>query len=94
MGQKALLELLVRCLVGHFRKRFYELLLGIVDVLELMQEQIVHGLNVFGKESHWRVLLLRGQNSAGVVAGTPICPVADISANRPIAVLFLQVAKT
>jgi hypothetical protein len=38
--------------------------------------------------------LLWGQNSAGVVAGAPICPVAGISANQPIAALFLQIAET
>src|SRR6266849_10724724 len=52
MGQKTLLELLVGCLFRHFRKRLHQLLLGIIDVLQLMHEQVVHGLDVFGKESH------------------------------------------
>jgi hypothetical protein len=66
MSHKALLELLIRCLFGHFRQRLHELLLGIIDVLQLMQEQIVHGLDVFGEKSHWPGPLLGGQNSAGV----------------------------
>ena len=53
MGQKALLELLIRRLLGHFRKRLHELLLGVVDVLQLVHEQIVHGFDVFSEESHY-----------------------------------------
>src|SRR6266704_1138725 len=52
MGQISLLELLVVGLLGHLWKRFHELLLGIVDVLQLVDEQIVHGFDVFGEESH------------------------------------------
>jgi hypothetical protein len=52
MRQKTLFELLIGGFFGHFRQRFHQLLLGIVDVLHLMHEQIVHGLNVFGKKSH------------------------------------------
>jgi hypothetical protein len=37
---------------------------------------------------------LWGQNSAGVVAGTPICLVAAVSANQPIAALFLQISES
>src|SRR5215207_3578078 len=58
MGQKALLELLVGGLFGHFWQRFYELLLGIVDILQLMYEQVVHGLDVFGEQSHCGLLHL------------------------------------
>jgi hypothetical protein len=52
MGKKALFKLLVGGLFGHFRQRFDELLLGVIDVLQLMHEQVVHGFDVFGKESH------------------------------------------
>src|SRR5580704_7399923 len=52
MGQKALFELLVRRLAGHFRERLHQLFLGVIDVLQLMGEQVVHGLDVAGKESH------------------------------------------
>jgi len=44
--QEILLQLIVARLVGHFRQRAHELHLGVVDVLELMREQIVHGLDV------------------------------------------------
>jgi hypothetical protein len=94
MSQKALLEQLVGCLAGHFRKRLYELLFGIIDILQLVQEQVVHGLDVLSEESHWPGPLYWGQNSAGVVAGTPICPVAGISANQPMTVLFRPIAET
>ena len=52
VSQKSLLELFVGGLFRHFRKRFHQLLLGIIDVLQLMHEQVVHGLDVFGEESH------------------------------------------
>jgi hypothetical protein len=34
-----------------------------------------------------------GTKQRGVVVGTPICPVA-VSANQPIAALFLSIAET
>jgi hypothetical protein len=46
-------ELLVGGLFGHFWQCFHELLLGIVDILQLMYEQVVHGLDVIGEESHY-----------------------------------------
>ena len=52
MGLEALLELRVGRLLDHLRQRFHDLLLGVVDVLQLMHEQVVHGLDVFGKQSH------------------------------------------
>jgi hypothetical protein len=39
VGQKALLELLVGRLLGHFRQRLHELLFGIIDVPQLVHEQ-------------------------------------------------------
>jgi hypothetical protein len=52
MGEETLLELRVGGLFRHDRKRFHELLLGVVDVLQLMHEQVVHGFDVFAKQSH------------------------------------------
>jgi hypothetical protein len=78
MGQKTLLELLVGCLFRHFRKRLHELLLGIIDVLQLVHEQVVHGSDVFGKESHCADPFVWGTHSdAFVVAAAPICSIAD-----------------
>jgi hypothetical protein len=34
------------------------LFLGVIDVLQLMDEQIVHGFDVAGKESHRFLILL------------------------------------
>ncbi len=45
--QKALLQLRIGRLIRHFRQRLGELLLGVIDVLQLMHEQVVHGLDVF-----------------------------------------------
>jgi hypothetical protein len=50
--QKALLQLRIGRLICHFRQRLGELLLGVIDVLKLMHEQIVHGLDVFCEQSH------------------------------------------
>jgi hypothetical protein len=61
MRQKALFELLVAGLAGHFRKRLHELLLGVIDVLQLMHEQVVHGLDVFAEQSHGGSFLLWDQ---------------------------------
>src|ERR1700733_13713073 len=52
MGQKAILELLVGRLVGELRQRFHQLFLSIIDVLKLMDEEVVHGFDVAGKQSH------------------------------------------
>jgi hypothetical protein len=50
--QEPLLQLAVSRLFRHFRKRLHELLFRIVDVLQLMHEQIVHGFDVSGEQSH------------------------------------------
>ena len=64
MRQEALLELLVGRLLGHLRQRLHELLLGIIDVLQLVHEQIVHGFDVFGKKSHCAGSLIDGTRRA------------------------------
>src|SRR5215475_681482 len=52
MRQKALFQLGIRGLVRHLRQRLHQLLLCIVDVLQLVREQVIHGLDVFGEQSH------------------------------------------
>jgi hypothetical protein len=67
MDQKALLELLVCRLLGHFWKRLHKLLLGVIDVLQLVHEQVVHGLDVSGKESHFSHPFLFWEHTAQAV---------------------------
>jgi 3-phenylpropionate/trans-cinnamate dioxygenase ferredoxin subunit len=38
--------------VDHLGKRLQDLVLGIVDVLQRMHEQVIHGLDVFGEHAH------------------------------------------
>ena len=52
MGLKALLQLRISRLLDHLRQRFHDLLFGIVDVLQLVHEQVVHRLDVFREQSH------------------------------------------
>ena len=78
MAQEPLLELLVGCLFRHFRKRLHKLVLGVIDVLQPMHEQVVHGFDVFGKESHCGSFFVEGTHSAaGAVVAAPICSIAD-----------------
>jgi hypothetical protein len=43
-----------------------------------MHEQVVHGFDVFGKESHCGSFFVEGTHSAaGVVVAAPICSIAD-----------------
>jgi hypothetical protein len=44
--------------IGHFGDRFRELLLGVIDVFELMQEEIFHRFDVFGEDAHFLAPLL------------------------------------
>src|SRR6476660_7907953 len=94
MGQKALLELLVCRLLGHFWKRLHKLLLGVINVLQLVHEQVVHGLDVSGKESHFSHPFLFWEHTARAVpssAGMVDCP---HQANRVTARLFLLAMET
>ena len=80
---------------GHLRQRLHELLLGIVDVLQLMHKQIIHGLDVFGEESHCSILFVSGTRSrVYVVATMADCSIADTSANRRDVWRFLRGTKT
>src|ERR1700733_920313 len=48
----------VRRFVDHFRQRFLNLLLRVIDVLQLMEKKVLHRVNVLCEYSH-RLLLLR-----------------------------------
>jgi len=52
-----LLELGRARLLDHLRQRLQDLVLGVVDVLQRVDEQVVHGLDVLGEHAH-RFLLL------------------------------------
>jgi hypothetical protein len=72
------------------------LFLGVIDVLQLMDEQVVHGFDVAGKESHrFLILLVLGNTIARRLRRTRrdvrFCPP---SANRSVRVMFLTEAKT
>ena len=43
----------------HLGQRFNDLLLGVVDVLQTMDQQVLHGFDVLGEDSHIRSLLLQ-----------------------------------
>ena len=53
MGGESLAEFRCAGRLGHLGKRLHQLFLGIVNVLQLVHEQVVHRLDVFGKQSHW-----------------------------------------
>ncbi len=52
MRLKCLLQLRIIGFFGHVGKRLQDLILGVVDVAQRMHEQIVHSLDIFGKEAH------------------------------------------
>jgi|GEM_PF-825338 hypothetical protein len=52
------LELIAIGFFGEFLNRLHKLLLGAIDVLKLMHEQIVQRLDVPCKQSHRRILSL------------------------------------
>jgi hypothetical protein len=45
-------EIAVGGLFDHLGQRFDDLLLGVIDVLKTMDQQIFHGFYVLGEESH------------------------------------------
>src|SRR6185436_12998399 len=52
MIAQALAEIAIGCLVDHLGQRFYDLMFCVIDVLQAMNEQVVHCLNVLGEETH------------------------------------------
>src|SRR5690606_9862509 len=57
MRLKGALQLSIRRLLDHVRQRFLDLLLGVIDVLQRMNEQVLHRLDVIGKPAHNHGLL-------------------------------------
>jgi hypothetical protein len=49
------LEVAVGDLADHVGQRFQDLLLGVIDVLKLVHVEIIHGLDVSGKQAHLRL---------------------------------------
>jgi hypothetical protein len=64
VGLKSGLQIGVGRHVGHFRNRLGELLLGVIDVLQLMEKHVFHGFDVFGEDAHVCLvpLVIREQN--------------------------------
>src|SRR4051812_14833951 len=52
-------EVAVGGLLDQLRQRFHDLILGVINVLEAMQKQIFHGLDVLGEKAHRSILLKR-----------------------------------
>jgi hypothetical protein len=55
MGLKALLELKVICIRDHVGQRLHDLVLGVVDVLQGISEQVLECLDVFAEDTHVEV---------------------------------------
>ena len=49
---EALLELRIGGLLDHVGQGFHDLVFGVVDVLQRVNEQIVHRLDVCGEQAH------------------------------------------
>ena len=52
MVAEAGLQVEVARLVDHLRQSFHDLLFGIVDVAQLVDEEVVQRLDVLGKKCH------------------------------------------
>ena len=52
MSFQTLRQIAVGRLIDHLRQRLGDLLLGVIDVLQTVQQQVVHRLDVFRKQSH------------------------------------------
>jgi hypothetical protein len=50
-------QVMVGRLLDHFGQRFNDLLLGVIDVLQTMEQQVLHRFYVLGEDSHIRGLL-------------------------------------
>jgi len=65
-------QIAIGCFFDHLGKRFEDLLLGIIDVLKTMEQQVLHRFDVFGKKSHCSLLF-------GESNGTPMSVRSSIS---------------
>ena len=52
MGFETLRKIAICRLVDHLRQRLGDLLLGVIDILQTVQHQVVHCFDVFRKQSH------------------------------------------
>jgi hypothetical protein len=95
MGQKVLFKLLVGGFFRHLRQRLHELFLGVIDVLQLMYEQVVHRLDVFAEESHCVVLCLGNMQAQAFFRpdARASCSML-VGANRVAKRMFLKASKT
>jgi hypothetical protein len=48
------------------------LLFGVIDVLQLMHEQVIHGLDVFGEESHGHIPIVWEHIGTALPGDAPI----------------------
>jgi len=65
-------EVTVSCQVDHFRQNLCDLLLRIINVLQAVQEQVIHGFDVFRENAHSTppVLFLDFPQTQNRVAGS------------------------
>src|SRR5690606_27198181 len=77
---EAFAKLGIRCLVDHLGKVLHYLLFRIVDIAKRVDEEIVHGFDVLGKNAHHRSLscfFFKGRlapDARPVDAGASVCP--------------------
>jgi hypothetical protein len=70
------------------------LFLGVIDVLQLMYEQVVHGLDVFGEESHCGRPSFEEHAGAGLYPGLKYASCSMLmGANQPAKRMFLRPRK-
>ncbi len=56
MGFETLLQTLVCCLLHHLGKGLRDLVLGVINVVKLVEEQILERRNVLCKDTHDNLL--------------------------------------
>jgi hypothetical protein len=58
--------------IDQLRQRFNDLVLGVIDVLETVQQKVIHRFDVFGKQAHDALHLLRAYDAWGRDRRRPI----------------------
>src|SRR3569623_1730649 len=56
MRLEARYQIAIGRFLDHLRKRLGDLLLRVIDVLQLMQQQVIHCFDVFGENAHVSLL--------------------------------------
>ena len=73
MVAQALGQIAVCRLVDQLGERFNDLVLGVVDVLQAVQKQVVHRFDVFAEEAHncipWEMISQQTADAAGGSVG-------------------------